>query len=697
MSFTPTPINPSTDPVKPSPFIAFTQRVIPATFDESLSYQEALYALLNYINKLSETVNENAVIADQQTAVITQLTDYVNHYFDNLDVQEEINNKLDQMAESGELSDIIAQYLQLAGVLAYNTIADLSAAENLANGSTARVLGNTSYKDGNGAYYKIRPITSADVVDGLNIVAITAQPTLIAERVPIETNPKITFVSSTTEHGDMSDCTVINSNKNVIIDLGYETTAASLLNFLHSNNINKIDYIIISHFHDDHVGGTNAAGLSALLSDNSIDFSSCQAILPHKDIDYTEFLPSANTVIPALENQIISILTSHGISYSYPENEDSITLDTNENLTFYNIGSDFYNDYYTNTTDAYGVIQDYTNYNNFSMVVKYSFWNTTSWFTADIEKPAQNNISDYIDSCDLLKIEHHALNLSSDQKYLNQLQPKYGVVCNREYIENDQDIENSPTIYAILSKKAKLYSTRNNINPTFHLTHDDILNPQATNDTLGVVGTSTTGGQQIPMNADLDDYIISGTYFSQSSGFSASFSNCPINYAGFRLDVNTTAFGKITQKITLSNSSQPRIFYRSTNNGVFGDWKALIPSLYSNTDTQIKNSCTHHESVSLSSVSIGARMNGVTRINFEFTTTASIGAYNNLITIPKAVAKCTGRNNLFFIFDTAGSSKAMYTRTESNGDIVIRSRQALDNGHTFIGSTLEIESQELDV
>lgn len=106
------------------------------------------------------------------------------NYFNNLDVQEEINNKLDEMAESGQLDDIIAQYLELAGVLAYNTLNDLKNADNIANGSITRTLGLNEYKDGKGSFYKIRTITSGDVVDEVNIVSLNNSETLIAEKIP---------------------------------------------------------------------------------------------------------------------------------------------------------------------------------------------------------------------------------------------------------------------------------------------------------------------------------------------------------------------------------------------------------------------------------------------------------------------------------------------------------------------------------
>ena len=181
MSFTPTPINPTTDTVKPSPFIAFTQRVIPATFDQSLSYQEALYALLNYINKLGETVNTNAEVTDAQTKVIEEMTDYLNNYFDNLDVQEEINNKLDAMAESGELEEIISLYLQTTCIWGFNSVSEMLASTNLTNGSFAKTTGFYANNDGGAGFYKIRNITTNDVVDGAFIIQFS--DTLVAELI----------------------------------------------------------------------------------------------------------------------------------------------------------------------------------------------------------------------------------------------------------------------------------------------------------------------------------------------------------------------------------------------------------------------------------------------------------------------------------------------------------------------------------
>ena len=130
---------------------------IEADFD-SITYYQLLCKLAEEINKV---INSNNSIG-QQTEILTnafnELQEYINNYFENLDVQEEINNKLDEMAESCQLADIIAQFLQLAGVLAFDTLNDMKNATNLVNGSIAKTLGNTTYNDGYGAFYKIRNI-----------------------------------------------------------------------------------------------------------------------------------------------------------------------------------------------------------------------------------------------------------------------------------------------------------------------------------------------------------------------------------------------------------------------------------------------------------------------------------------------------------------------------------------------------------
>ena len=169
-----------------APFTKFCVSIgaIPSSYKESLTYEEQLIWLMNYLqNTVIPTVNNNAEALEEVQRLMVQLQEYVDNYFENLDVQEEINNKLDEMAENGTLEEIITSYINLKSILAFDTVSDMKSATNLINGSFVETYGFYSKNDGGNAKYKIRTITNEDIVDESTIIAITSDETLIAELV----------------------------------------------------------------------------------------------------------------------------------------------------------------------------------------------------------------------------------------------------------------------------------------------------------------------------------------------------------------------------------------------------------------------------------------------------------------------------------------------------------------------------------
>ena len=154
---------------------------IEADFDALTNWQ--LFCKLGKeMNKIIDSTNLTGEQVENLTNAFNELKSYVDNYFENLDVQDEINNKLDEMAESGQLADIIADYIQLKGILAYNTVAEMKQATNLVNGSFAETYGFYNVGDNGGAKYKIRTVTNDDVIDEMTIIAL-ADDYLIAELV----------------------------------------------------------------------------------------------------------------------------------------------------------------------------------------------------------------------------------------------------------------------------------------------------------------------------------------------------------------------------------------------------------------------------------------------------------------------------------------------------------------------------------
>ena len=158
---------------------------LPTSFVDSMSYYELLAWLCQYLQgTVIPAVNNNAEAVEELQAKYIELKAYVDDYFDNLDVQEEINNKLDAMAEAGTLQEIISEYLNSTAVFGFNSVAEMTAAENLIDGSYARTLGYYAKNDGGGALYKIRDITNDDVVDGISIIEMGDTPNeLVAELI----------------------------------------------------------------------------------------------------------------------------------------------------------------------------------------------------------------------------------------------------------------------------------------------------------------------------------------------------------------------------------------------------------------------------------------------------------------------------------------------------------------------------------
>ena len=157
---------------------------IPTSYKLGITIEEQIIAIGEYLEKeVFPALNNNAEALTELQSLFIQLKNYVTNFIDDLDVQEEVNNKLDEMAESGELAEIITQYVQLQGLLCFNTLNDLKNAENLINGSFVKTFGTNSLNDGIMYFYKIREILNSDIIDNLQLIALTNFPTLVAERI----------------------------------------------------------------------------------------------------------------------------------------------------------------------------------------------------------------------------------------------------------------------------------------------------------------------------------------------------------------------------------------------------------------------------------------------------------------------------------------------------------------------------------
>ena len=214
--------------IKLTPFkmqVLQTFPFIDEDFDAITNY-ELLCKVVDYLNKTVNNVD-----------LLNEKVEEFQNYFDNLDVQEEINNKLDDMAESGQLADIIAQYLGLAGMLVFNNVNDMKQATNLVNGSICSTLGYNSINDGGKSTYKIRNITNEDIVDEMFIIALQNE-NLIAELI-IDNKLLLSQVGANISSSSLANTQIINKslqyinnhkNTTLIIDNSYTFDSIDLTN-----------------------------------------------------------------------------------------------------------------------------------------------------------------------------------------------------------------------------------------------------------------------------------------------------------------------------------------------------------------------------------------------------------------------------------------------------------------------------------
>lgn len=125
----------------PFPKFCCSLGAIPSSYLSSLTYEEQLLWLCDYIqNTLIPTINNNSEAVIQLQNLYVQLKNYVDSYFDNLDVQAEINKKLDEMASDGTLDSIINQ--EIFGNI-NNSISEIQHTLNTLNSQPTIMIGDS--------------------------------------------------------------------------------------------------------------------------------------------------------------------------------------------------------------------------------------------------------------------------------------------------------------------------------------------------------------------------------------------------------------------------------------------------------------------------------------------------------------------------------------------------------------------------
>lgn len=121
-------------------FKFWCQKVLPLVYDDSLSYYELLCKVVDYLNNVIENVDNLNDNINELLKTYEQLQNWVNHYFDTLDVQKEINNKLDEMASNGQLLNSLKPYFDTLKQTIDNNADNISLLNNRVNALESKTI-----------------------------------------------------------------------------------------------------------------------------------------------------------------------------------------------------------------------------------------------------------------------------------------------------------------------------------------------------------------------------------------------------------------------------------------------------------------------------------------------------------------------------------------------------------------------------
>jgi competence protein ComEC len=212
------------------------------------------------------------------------------------------------------------------------------------------------------------------------------------------------------------------NNKNLLIDSGPKSEKKKLFDHLSKISIDKLDYVIATHPHEDHIG--NISG-----------------ILNNYDV-LNFYAPKIQTTTKSFEQMIDSLKGKNLMINVARKGTSSINMGKNTKVTVFSPVKDAYEDL-----------------NNYSPIIKIQFGKTSFLFTGDAQKDVEKEIinSNEDVSADVIKVGHHGSSTSTSQEFLNKVHPSIGIISVGS--DNSYNHPNLDTIQRLKYSNVKIYRT----------------------------------------------------------------------------------------------------------------------------------------------------------------------------------------------------------------------------------------------
>lgn len=208
------------------------------------------------------------------------------------------------------------------------------------------------------------------------------------------------------------------NNETMLIDAAESYQSENIINYLKNLNYKKIDYVIGTHPHTDHIGG---------LKDIINTFEIGKIYMP-KVVSTTKTYES---LLMAIKDKNLKINTAKAGTSIIDTDALKINILAPTNST-------------------------YTELNNYSVVTKITYGTTKFLFMGDAEKLSENEIKEDV-TADVIKIGHHGSNTSSSIDFIKKVNAKYGIISVG--LNNKYNLPKEETITNWENSGTKIYLT----------------------------------------------------------------------------------------------------------------------------------------------------------------------------------------------------------------------------------------------